>query len=331
MSNKNLITSFVVFSIIFSSSVFAFNIPCAFFGTAKLDNTPINGTLVTAHLNSTGELLATAEEVSGLGSYSVVIDSTGNYVKFKIAGIWVNEPEQLCTSGGHTYLNLTASTLSDGSPCTSDASCNSTFCVHGTCRPTNPYIGDGFCDSGENCLNSPIDCACPSGQNCGSDGVCHTPQQPSVGGGSSFVGGGAPPVCKEDWTCTEWSGCVADQQTRTCTDKNNCNTNKTKPNITQACTVMSCTENWSCTDWSACSPSGTQARTCTDSSNCGTTTNKPTESQSCVYEAVTTNSQTPPTGLFLGLTTNDWVIGTVIGILIAIIIIFLSIRKKKRK
>lgn len=55
--------------------------------------------------------------------------------------------------------------------------------------------------------------------------------------------GGAPAVteppatCTESWTCTDWSTCTNSQQTKTCTDSNNCGTTTSKPSESQSCTV----------------------------------------------------------------------------------------------
>jgi hypothetical protein len=88
-------------------------------------------------------------------------------------------------------------------------------------------------------------------------------------------------VCVESWTCSSWSSCSNNQQTRTCTDSNKCGTTTNKPYTTQTCT--SCTENWQCGSWSLCTVNNIQSRTCTDSMNCGTNTTKPETSQSCSY------------------------------------------------
>ncbi|OGZ91507.1 MAG: hypothetical protein A2599_03510 [Candidatus Staskawiczbacteria bacterium RIFOXYD1_FULL_39_28] len=45
----------------------------------------------------------------------------------------------------------------------------------------------------------------------------------------------AAPVCTPSWNCTSWSSCVNGQQTRTCTDSNNCGVTTGKPSETQAC------------------------------------------------------------------------------------------------
>ena len=87
------------------------------------------------------------------------------------------------------------------------------------------------------------------------------------------------PYKTENWSCSEWSVCHNEKQTRTCTDSNNCGTAFDKPTTTQDCAV--CTENWSCTGWSACVDKK-QTRECTDSNNCGTTTSKPVTTRSCI-------------------------------------------------
>jgi hypothetical protein len=43
------------------------------------------------------------------------------------------------------------------------------------------------------------------------------------------------PSCTENWDCGSWSNCYNGQQTRTCTDKNNCGTSVSKPGTLRAC------------------------------------------------------------------------------------------------
>ena len=45
-----------------------------------------------------------------------------------------------------------------------------------------------------------------------------------------------PYQCIESWLCASWSSCTNNQQTRTCTDSNNCGTTTSKPALTQSCT-----------------------------------------------------------------------------------------------
>jgi len=322
MSNTKLILFSLVFSIIFSITVSA--LPCAFFGTVKIGSNYVNGTLVTANLNDTGEYLATADEI-GFGIYSItIVNATNSYVKFKIAGIDVDQSEQLCPSGGHSYLELTANKLTDGSLCEQDISCSSGYCVECNgqkiCRPSKPFSGDGCCQTGENCTNS-VDCSCPSGQICDA-GTCTTPLGPLI----------PPTLCEENWTCTEWSSCVNETQTRTCTDLNECETNNSKPSVIQDCFIpVECEENWSCTDWSTC-VNKSQTRTCTDSNNCGTQKSKPDETQKCKEKQPPQQVAESPTGLFSGLNTFDLLTTSILGLAFLTLLLFiLKRRKPKRK
>ena len=45
-------------------------------------------------------------------------------------------------------------------------------------------------------------------------------------------------ICTEDWSCTEWTDCVNETQTRTCNDLNNCGTEKDKPEEEQYCEIL---------------------------------------------------------------------------------------------
>jgi len=96
--------------------------------------------------------------------------------------------------------------------------------------------------------------------------------------------------------------------------------------------IQACQEKWVCSDWSAC-VGGIQTRTCNDQNNCGTRSNEPFSSQPCSEEE-TGETKIPETtgggitGFFLGLSTTDWIMGIITGIIIAIIIIFLERRRK---
>lgn len=71
----------------------------------------------------------------------------------------------------------------------------------------------------------------------------------SSGGGSSggSSGGGSDgevpvttttlgsDICREKWTCTEWSFCINGKQTRTCTEENGCGTDLYRPFEEQPC------------------------------------------------------------------------------------------------
>ena len=49
-----------------------------------------------------------------------------------------------------------------------------------------------------------------------------TPPPSSNGGGRSPSWRGSSGVCVSNWTCTEWTACISDKKTRTCTDINDC-------------------------------------------------------------------------------------------------------------
>jgi hypothetical protein len=44
--------------------------------------------------------------------------------------------------------------------------------------------------------------------------------------------------CTEDWTCTEWSGCVNNVQGRYCTDNNHCGSFVSKPLVVRECKII---------------------------------------------------------------------------------------------
>jgi hypothetical protein len=69
-----------------------------------------------------------------------------------------------------------------------------------------------------------------------------TPQSnsPACGAGDPSIGPDIGAIaceiqCTENWTCTPWSSCSGGQQSRACTDQNNCGTTQSKPAETQSC------------------------------------------------------------------------------------------------
>jgi C1A family cysteine protease len=237
--------------------------------------------------------------------------------------------------------------LVDGQSCNISSDCNSNNCAVDNdgsgkwCAPSGNCAHDAvvtYASGSTTCYNSNKE-TCNNGiwtsESCSygcSSGNCNSAPAPQYSGGG---GGGAPPTCKENWTCTDWSTCILDKQTRLCTDKNKCGTTKSKPIESQSCTVFAqttknCTEDWSCNDWSDC-VNNTQTRTCTDKNSCGTVSNKPVESHACTLEKAPSAATTAPTGLFLGLTTTEWMTAIVAGIIVACIIIYGVLKVKKKK
>ncbi|MCK5023266.1 MAG: peptidase S8, partial [Candidatus Aenigmarchaeota archaeon] len=98
------------------------------------------------------------------------------------------------------------------------------FSIYGVYGNLLPYCGDFSCNNGETCSSCSSDCgACP-------------PSAPSgTGPSGGFFISSLPKVCEESWTCTEWSECTDNLKTRTCTDENDCDTSKEKPDEKRAC------------------------------------------------------------------------------------------------
>ncbi len=121
-----------------------------------------------------------------------------------------------------------------------------------------PVCGNGIIELGEQCDGSDLgevtcqDLGFDSGtlacqETCIYDtsNCAYNPLSPSTGGTGGGGGGGtshsattgtaAPPVCNENWICEPWTECINGQQTRTCTDLNNCGSSVYKPDETRAC------------------------------------------------------------------------------------------------
>ena len=93
-------------------------------------------------------------------------------------------------------------------------------------------------------------------------------------------------------------------------------------------TEQGCQEKWTCSDWGVCE-NGIQRRTCVDENNCGTSNNEPFSSQPCATVGEEAEASVNPSGFFLFSPTN-LIIGSVVGVIVAIIIIFLlKMRKPK--
>jgi len=58
--------------------------------------------------------------------------------------------------GEHSFIIQLSE--SDGSSCSENSQCSSSFCVHGICRSVSYYCGDSWCDSGESCSSCASDC-----------------------------------------------------------------------------------------------------------------------------------------------------------------------------
>ncbi|MEM5766127.1 MAG: PGF-pre-PGF domain-containing protein [Candidatus Aenigmatarchaeota archaeon] len=131
-------------------------------GSIAPDGTPVSATINNVEVAST----TVGAVESGTGYYLIhVPGNTGDKVKFKICGVNVTLEEQSWSVGPHPnttsgspYINLSITTLTDGSTCTYACGCSGGYCVHGYCRSSSVYCGDGYCDSGETCSNCASDC-----------------------------------------------------------------------------------------------------------------------------------------------------------------------------
>jgi len=56
-------------------------------------------------------------------------------------------------------------------------------------------------------------------------------------GGMVIGPGEGPEECTEQWTCSDWSTCANGQQTKGCTDQNDCGTTISLPAQVQACEI----------------------------------------------------------------------------------------------
>jgi len=72
---------------------------------------------------------------------------------------------------------------------------------------------------------------------CGINSTVYTSTDPEEFGGFDLVGYNSNP-CFEEWECTGWSECEDGLQERTCHDKNECGTNKNKPNENRGCVLI---------------------------------------------------------------------------------------------
>jgi hypothetical protein len=214
------------------------------------------------------------------GAYSV--DCYGNVTKCNSG-----ETCQQTHDTNYTYVNgaiQTVTTLT-GSQCIFNANPNPNPNPNpNTCNASCVTQSDGIYSI--DCNGTPT--KCPSGQVCQQT---HDTNLVYVNGAVQTVTTltGSECTCVTNWQCTDWSGCSGGQQTKTCTDSNNCGTSENEPSLTQACT---CTPNYQCGAWGACTSSGTQQRTCTDSNSCNCKLynrcnlipdNSRTESQACTY------------------------------------------------
>jgi len=117
--------------------------------------------------------------------------------------------------------------------------------------------------------------------------------------------------CTPNWSCSKWSPCINNLQTRTCNDLNKCGTTNNRPVLSQNCTQTQ-------------EQHKTENTPTTPSKSIGS--NKTTNNQ----EDKTAKTPIGPTGLFLGINTQTW-LGIIIGIIIIGLIVYILRKKKQTK
>jgi len=130
-------------------------------------------------------------------------------------------------------------------------------CGTGTCNEiTNQceYIHPN-CGENANCNQPPTDtCAgdiakdYPAGGTCVTGACQYTPTDTTCEFGCSGGTCNAAPSCTESWTCTNWFDCSNGQQSRTCTDTNNCGTTNSRPALIKTCETEQPKETYKCVD-----------------------------------------------------------------------------------
>jgi len=118
-------------------------------------------------------------------------------------------------------------------------------------------------------------------------------------------------TCDEDWICTDWSECIDGKQNRKCVDKNDCGSFDAKP-----LEIMEC-KNLEQKEVKA-SQVGAQP---------------PEETPTTVVEEVQSKSLIRglgPIAFLLALNTKEWAASLIIGIIVALIIIFFLRRSHKK-
>ncbi len=198
--NKGIIS--IITLILLAPAVIAIPSFHHFYGNViDTDGNPVSGTVyIVAYIdNAPHGSIASVNGAYGYDTLFFVEDgNTGDTITFYTNGY---------ESATYTFENEQATELE----LTLDESQDQVLCEN------------GICDSGEDCSNCPGDCG-----QCGGG---------AAGGGGGGGGGGERP-CVESWICGDWTPeiCpVTRQQTRTCTDRNNCGTSVNKPNEVRTC------------------------------------------------------------------------------------------------
>jgi hypothetical protein len=185
------------------------------------------GTNISAYLEGVITNTATIDNESNyVISVSGTAEDDGKNITFKI-GEMIADQIVVYSSMSDDNVNLTITDLDNDGYSVGYLGYNGT---DKDCDDTNSDINPG---ATEICGNG-IDEDCN-----GADTVCPPSPPAATGGGGGGGGGGGATIttCTEDWSCSGWSECANDIQTRVCTDSNSCGTFASRPIIAQSCTV----------------------------------------------------------------------------------------------
>jgi len=155
-----------------------------------------------------------------LGSHAVPIVGYG--VDSNGKTYWICKNSWGADSFGESgYFRIYAGVSSIGRTLLSITSPKPLISQQATCEDKD---GDGYCNWG---LGKKPSTGCPS--SCSSQVIedCD----------DSISNINAECTCVSNWSCSEWSTCSNDKQTRTCTDLSNCGASTGKPATTQTCTI----------------------------------------------------------------------------------------------
>lgn len=202
MNKKSIMGLSIFFLLVFSVSTFAQpTVWHKFWGEVTINGNPApDGVLITAKINGV-DVAGTTTLNGNYGlepSVFYVPDPLNNNAGDNVE-FFVNDQK----SGEAVYRNGGSDAV------------NLAVDIH-------PFCGDGIVEGSEDCNSCPADA-----------GSCAPP------GGGGGGGGGSPPTvtCTENWVCTDWFLCSDGEQTRVCSDTNNCGTIDNKPVETQTCLI----------------------------------------------------------------------------------------------
>ncbi len=158
-----------------------------------------------------------------------------------------NAPAQVCTPNTarcNSDGSKVETCASDGSGYATTQSCSPGNCANGACVSCAPKW---TCNAWASCLCSNTHTrTCVDANQCGGsagkpsesescshcgNGVCDCGETPS-----SCPGDGCESGCTPSWSCDSWSVCdCSGQQSRSCSDSNQCGTSSGKPAVSQGC------------------------------------------------------------------------------------------------